>query len=256
MTARAPHPDWVVPRWPVPPRVHAFVTTRAGGVSQGPYAAGDAGGLNVGLLGGDDAQHVHENRRRLREALPAEPRWLRLVHGATVIDAATVDAPVEADASFTSEANVVCAVTVADCLPVFLADRDARCVGVAHAGWRSLAAGVLQRTARAMRERLGDPQATLCAWLGPAIGPEKFEVGRDVLEAMRALLPHAEAAFRPIGAGKFLASLAALARQALALEGIDDAGGGDLCTYSDARRFYSFRRDRVTGRHAAVIWLE
>ncbi len=244
------HPDWIVPDWDLPARVRAFVTTRAGGVSTGPCL-----GLNLGRSTGDDPEHVDRNRELLRAAVPAEPRWLRQVHGATVVDAAQVAAPVAADASFTAEPNVVCVVSVADCLPVFFADRQGRAVAVAHAGWRGLAAGVLQATAYALRARLGDADARVHAWVGPGIGPGHFEVGADVLDAMERTLPRAREAFAPIAGGKFRADLPALARQALAQVGVTDVGGGTLCTYSDPSRFYSFRRDRITGRHAAVIWL-
>jgi YfiH family protein len=250
------HPDWVVPDWDVPAGVRAFVTTRAGGVSGGPFAAPDGGGMNVGLASGDERDVVIENRRRLRAALPSEPYWLRQVHGATVVNAARLNGPVGADAAFTAEAGVVCVVSVADCMPVFLADDKVRCVAVAHAGWRGMAAGVIQNTVRAMREHLRDPDARIVAWLGPAIGPARFEVEVDVLAAMCVLLPLAAEAFTAIGNGKFVASLPVLARQALSQVEVVDVTGGDVCTYSDPLRFYSYRRDRVTGRHAAVIWLD
>lgn len=244
------HPDWIVPDWQAPARVRAFVTTRAGGVSAGPYQ-----GLNLGRSTGDDPERIEQNRCVLRQAVPAEPRWLRQVHGAVVVDAAQVSAPVEADASFTAEPGVVCVVSVADCLPVFLADERGCAVAVAHAGWRGLAAGVLQAAVRSLRARLADPGAPILAWLGPGIGPTHFEVGADVLDAMEASIPRARDAFVPIAGGKFLADLPALARQALAQAGVSDVRGGTLCTYSDPARFYSFRRDRITGRHAALIWL-
>jgi YfiH family protein len=232
------------------------VTSRSGGVSTGPFGGPDGGGLNIGLSTGDDLDRVHTNRRLLQLALPAAPRWLRQVHGASVVDAAKLEGRAEADAAFTGEPNVVCVVSVADCVPVFLAEQRGRCVAVAHAGWRGLAAGVIQNSVAAMRGYLGDCAAHIVAWIGPAIGPAKFEVGAEVLQAMRAALPRAEEAFVPSADGKFLASLPALARQALAQVGAGEAGGGDLCTFSDPSRFYSFRRDRVTGRHAALIWLD
>jgi len=250
------HPQWIVPDWDVPARVRAFVTTRAGGVSAGPFGAADGGGMNIGLASGDDRDVVIENRRRLRAVLPGEPRWLRQVHGATVVDAARPNEPADADAAFTSDARVICVVSVADCMPVFFADGNARCVAVAHAGWRGMAAGVIQNSVRTMRKHLREPDARILAWLGPAIGPARFEVGVDVLAAMCVRLPLAAEAFTAIGNGKFVASLPMLARQALAQVAVDDVAGGDLCTYSDEARFYSYRRDRVTGRHAAVIWLD
>ncbi|MGE5339435.1 MAG: peptidoglycan editing factor PgeF [Gemmatimonadota bacterium] len=256
MKGEAIHPEWIVPDWRAPAQVRAFVTTRAGGVSSGPYGAPSGGGMNVGLSTGDDVERVRTNRLRLRAALPAEPRWLRQVHGAVVVDAAAIEQPIEGDASFSSEPNVVCAVSIADCMPVFLADELGRAVAVAHAGWRGLAAGVIQNSVAALRARIGQPDARLHAWLGPTIGPLRFEVGGEVLEAMQSRLPRARDAFKPREGGKYLADLPALARQALGQVGVDQAGGGDLCTYSDPLRFYSYRRDRITGRHAAVIWLD
>jgi len=251
-------PDaWIVPSWPVPSSVRALATTRIGGVSQGAWA-----GLNLGLATGDDRDLVLQNRALLRAWLPAAPRWLRQVHGARVVDAAVVpagdaaDAVVEADAALAADSGVVAVVLTADCLPVLLADAAGRCVAAAHAGWRGLAAGVLQATVRAMRARLRDSEARVIAWLGPAIGPDHFEVGDDVLDAMTATLPDARAAFAPHGAHKFRADLYLLARIALAQAGVDTVYGGGECTYCDAARYYSHRRDRVTGRQAALIWID
>lgn len=248
-------PAWIRPGWPAPANVGAVITTRAGGCSAAPYGAGPGlgGGLNLGLGSGDDRSSVLANRARLREVLPAEPRWLRQVHRATVVDAATVTEPIEADASFTDAAGVVAAVMIADCMPVLITDTRGRCVGVAHAGWRGLAAGVIQATVRAMRDRLQGADE-LIAYLGPAIGPRHFEVGAEVLAAMRATLPTADAAFSVIGGGKYLADLFALGRQALAQVGVGRVHGGLDCTFSEPGRFFSHRRDAVTGRHAALIW--
>ncbi len=249
--------DWVVPDWPAPAGVTAFITARSGGVSQGPFGGpSGSGGMNLGLKSGDDVDTVQRNRAILRGLLPAEPAWLTQVHGATVVDADadTAGAPT-ADASIALAPGVVCAVSIADCLPVLLCDVNGRAVGAVHAGWRGLAAGVIQNTVRAMRGRLGDPAARMLAYLGPAIGPQRFEVGADVLHTMRTMLPAAERAFQPLpNDGKYLANLFDLARQALAQVDVEDTYGGDLCTASDAARFYSFRRDKVTGRHLAVIW--
>ncbi len=241
--------QWIRPDWPAPPNVRTLITTRAGGVSRGPYD-----GLNIGLASGDDTAHVMTNRDRLRATLPADPRWLDQVHGAAVVDAAQAE-PELADASFTDAPNVVCVVSVADCMPVLLTDIAGRCVGVAHAGWRGLASGVIQATVQAMRQRLGDDDAELIAYLGPAIGPQQFEVGTEVLDAMRTRLPDAGRAFVPHSQGKYLADLFALGRQALDQAGVERIYGGGDCTFSDPVRFYSFRRDRTTGRHAALIWL-
>lgn len=199
---------------------------------------------------------VMANRARLRESLPSAPRWLNQAHGAAVIDAARwePDGSNAADASFTDTPGVVCAVSIADCMPVLLADVSGRCVAAAHAGWRGLAAGVVQATVQAMRQRLGDAGADVLAYLGPAIGPRHFEVGPEVLDAMRVQLPDAGRAFVPIADGKYLADLFDLGRQALDQSRVARIYGGTDCTFSDPARFYSFRRDRTTGRHAALIW--
>ncbi len=248
--------DWLVPDWPAPATVRAFVTTRRGGVSEGPWglADGSIGGMNLGLGSGEAAERVQANRAVLAAQLPTEPAWLRQVHGNRVVEAPLAEPLAAADASWTTRAGVVCVVLVADCMPVFLCDAAGRGVAVAHAGWRGLAAGVLQDTAAALRSGLGQPDARLIAWCGPAIGPRHFEVGSEVLEAMRARLPDADAAFRGADGGKFYADLPALARQALVQAGVADVSGIAACTYSERARFYSYRRDGVTGRHAAVIW--
>jgi len=242
----APH-GWIVPEWPAPARVKSLVTTRQGGVSAGPYAS-----LNLGLHTGDDEAAVHANRARLRGCLGAEPKWLHQVHAARVVGADDlVDAPA-ADASITRSPGTVCAVTIADCLPVLLCDRAASVVGIAHAGWRGLGAGVIENTVRAMNA----PPRELLAYLGPAIGPDAFEVGSDVRDVFVAHDRKAAAAFAPSSGGKWLADLCALARHRLADCGVDAVFGGRLCTYRDAARFFSYRRDKTTGRMAALIWLE
>jgi YfiH family protein len=248
---------WIRPDWPVSGRVRALITTRSGGVSTGPWGVppSGTGGMNLGVLSGDAPEAVRDNRARLRAALPSEPRWLKQVHGPTVVRAEDVDEPPEADASITSTPGVVAAVLVADCMPVLLADVEGRCVGVAHAGWRGVAGGVIQATVRAMRSALGDREAELVAYLGPAIGPARFEVGAEVLEAIAGSLPGAAAAFRPRG-DKYLADLFALGRLALSEVGVSRVQGGAECTFSAPDRFYSFRRDRVTGRHAALVWID
>jgi|KBSMisStandDraft_5_1062788.scaffolds.fasta_scaffold880517_1 YfiH family protein len=238
--------EWIEPDWPAPRRVRVLVSTRRGGSSVGAFAS-----LNLGTHVGDDPRAVAENRARVRAALPAEPVWLRQVHGLEVVDAARVAADATADAAFTRAPNVVCAIQVADCLPVLFCDRDATMVAVAHAGWRGLSAGILERTIAALEA----PPDTLLAWLGPAIGPNAFEVGMDVFETFTATDPQAADAFRPLHAGKWLADLYALARRRLARAGVRAVYGGGLCTVNDPVRFFSYRRDRVTGRQAAFIWL-
>jgi len=249
-----PDPQWIRPAWPVPGTVQALITTRAGGVSRGPWGAADgADGMNLGE-GSDDPQAVAANRARLRTLLPADPCWLEQVHGSVVVDAARAPGRPRADAAFATRAAVVCCVLVADCLPVLLAEINGRGVAAAHAGWRGLAGGVIQNTVNALRRGLDDPGARIVAYLGPAIGPERFEVGPEVLEAMRRLLPDAQQAFTPQCGGKYRADLYALATQALAQVGVGDVHGGGWCTVGDARRFYSFRRESPTGRQAALIW--
>lgn len=247
------HPQWIRPDWPAPAGVEALITTRAGGVSQGPWGADGAGGMNLGE-GSDAPQDVAANRRRLRAALPAEPCWLNQVHGTVVVDAQSAPPRPSADAAFATAPGLVCCVLVADCLPVLLTDRHGRGVAAAHAGWRGLAGGVIQNTVAALRGALGDPAAPLLAYLGPAIGPGHFEVGPEVLEAMRRTLPDAGAAFAPHVPGKWRADLFALARQALAQVGVTAVHGGGMCTMSDPARFYSYRRSSPTGRQAALIW--
>ena len=240
-----PHPDWIVPDWPAPANVKAFVTTRAGGVSRGPYES-----LNLGLRAGDDAQAVAANRAALRASLPQDPAWMRQVHGNRVIEAASATGSDEADAAVARRPGVVCAVLVADCVPVLLTDRAGSAVAIAHAGWRGLAAGVVENAVRAM----GSEPAEVLAFLGPGIGPRAFEVGADVRDAFVGPDPATQSAFAPHAAGKWLADLYALARRRLALLGVTRVFGGGLCTHSDPARFFSYRRDRTTGRMAALIW--
>ncbi len=239
-------PDLLLPDWPAPPGVRAVMTLRTGGVSGGPYAS-----LNLGDHVGDEPEAVAENRRLLREALalPAEPLWLEQVHGTGVARFDGPDRP-QADAAVALAPGQVCAVMVADCLPVLLADRHGACVAAAHAGWRGLAAGVLEATVAAMP---ADP-SQLVAWLGPAIGPDAFEVGPEVRAAFIAADAAAADAFRPGTGDRWLADVYQLARQRLARAGVTEVHGGGLCTVSDPARFFSYRRDGVTGRMAALVW--
>jgi hypothetical protein len=196
-------------------------------------------------------QSVRTNRASLRDLLPAEPKWLLQVHGARVVDADRLQLPVEADAAVARNPGSVCTVMVADCLPVLLTDRAGSVVAAAHAGWRGLAAGVLENTVRAM----GTAPDKLLAYLGPAIGSSAFEVGADVRDAFLARSADAATAFVAHKPGKWLADLSALARQRLRASGVTQIYGGGLCTYSNPRRFFSYRRDKITGRMAALIWL-
>ncbi|HWP94792.1 MAG TPA: peptidoglycan editing factor PgeF [Gammaproteobacteria bacterium] len=242
-------PAFIIPDWPAPTRVCALATTRRGGVSRAPFDS-----FNLGHHVGDDEAHVAENRRLLmtRAALREQPCWLEQVHGNTVVRAERVTVPPRADAVFATVPGMVCAVLTADCLPVLFCDREASVVAAAHAGWRGLAAGVLDATVRA----LGKSPARLLAWLGPAIGRDAYEVGPDVRDAFVGSDPLAAAAFRPAGAaGKWFCDLYALARLKLAELGVLDVYGGDFCTFTERERFFSFRRDGRTGRQATLIWL-
>lgn len=238
--------EFIVPDWPAPARVHAIQTTRLGGHSIDPYSS-----WNLGDHVGDDAATVFANRQLLTKMLPAAPLWLNQVHGTVVVDAATAKSGTMADAAFTTVAGTVCASMTADCLPVLFCSSDGSVVAAAHAGWRGLAAGVLENTVSAMAL----PGARLLAWLGPAIGPTAFEVGDEVRAVFMAQHVDAEAAFVACGPGKWLADIYLLARQRLAAVGVTQVYGGDWCTVSDSARFFSYRRDRITGRMASMIWL-
>jgi hypothetical protein len=248
-------------QWPdLPDAFGALATTRRGGVSTGPYDDNrGGGGLNLGLQTGDERETVQANRARLQEYLPGRAAWIGQVHGADVVDAATVQpgGPVcTGDASISTVPGVVCAILTADCLPVLFADLGGKVAGAAHAGWRGLAGGVLEQTVAAMRAA-GAGEIT--AWLGPAIGPDAFEVGADVKAAFEAALPGQVAdAFRayPDRPGKYLADIYLLARRALARAGVTRVHGGGRCTATETDWFYSYRRDGVTGRQASLIWLK
>jgi YfiH family protein len=236
--------NWITPDWPAPQNVRALITTRIGGVSTGPYAS-----MNPADHVGDDPQAVAANRALLRERLPSEPFWLKQIHGDFVAEAGV--GPVEADACISRVAEQVCVVLTADCLPVLLCAANGSVVGAAHAGWRGLCTGVLERTVAAM----GVPGNQVLAYLGPAIGPRVFEVGSEVREAFMAQDASATAAFVPQDNGKYLADLYLLARQRLAKVGVTQVYGGGDCTYSNAERFFSYRRDGATGRMAALVWI-
>ena len=242
--------QFIQPDWPAPAVIRALVTTRAGGVSQPPYDS-----LNLGDHVGDDPAAVALNRQRLRAFLPAEPKWLKQVHGTTVARADKLTDAAEADAAVSFTPGTVCTVLTADCLPVLFCDRQGTRVAVAHAGWRGLAAGVLEASVAAMQCPPGD----VLAWLGPAIGPQAFEVGKEVREVFVNQNPEDAVAFRPhasrLTPNHFLADIYELARLRLVRAGVRDVYGGGLCTYTDAGRFYSYRRDKTTGRMASLIWL-
>ena len=242
-------PPVLRPDWPAPARVRAFCTTRAGGCSEGPWFS-----LNLGERCGDDPERVRRNRARVAALLPAPPQWLRQVHGTDVVrhpgePGAPGEPPPEADALVADCPGAVCAVLAADCLPVLFCDRAGTRVAAAHAGWRGLAAGVLQATVRALDTEPGE----LLAWLGPAIGPAVYEVGPEVAQAFAG---HENGVRRGRGDDRGLLDLYTVARLKLAEAGVTAVYGGGLCTFSDPARFFSFRRDGTTGRMASVVWIE
>jgi polyphenol oxidase len=239
---------WIAPDWPAPAAVRALATTRHGGVSGAPY-----GSFNLGDHVGDDMLAVAANRARLRASLPTEPVWLKQVHGSGIVDADHATGVPEADGSVARRPGTICAVLTADCLPVLLCDRAGTVVGAAHAGWRGLAGGVVEAALSAMAV----PPREILAWLGPAIGPKAFEVGAEVREVFLNNDASAEAAFvlHPSSSGKYFADIYLLARQRLARAGVESVFGGDSCTCLDADRFYSYRRDGVTGRMASLVWI-
>ena len=241
--------EWFVPDWPAPQGVCSLITTRHGGVSQGVYSS-----LNLGDHVGDDPLSVRTNRARVSDVLKSTPVWLNQVHGTSVVDAArtcTGDQPPQADASFSRDSGVGCVVMTADCLPVLFCDDSGSVVAAAHAGWRGLLAGVLETTIMTM----GISGANIMAYLGPAIGPEAFEVGDEVRSAFVAKNEKAALAFKPSPAGKWLADIYLLARQRLSGQGVDRVFGGDFCTVNEVERFFSYRRDGQTGRMASLIWI-
>lgn len=247
--------DHIVPDWPVPPGVRALSTTRVGGVSRGPHLS-----LNLGMSCGDDEADVLANRERLCSLLPSEPLWMRQVHGTRVLG--TLESAGDdhvGDGRISSTPGEVLVVLTADCLPVLLCDKNGREVAAVHAGWRGLAGGVIESTVAAMHATAG----SLIAWLGPCIGGAVYEVGSDVREAFASAPRFARSAVEPAfvphvhGEPKrWLLSLETAARVVLEKLGVSSVHGGGFCTFEDAERFFSHRRDGVTGRMASLIWLE
>ena len=242
-------PELLIPAWPAPASVRAVISTRNGGVSQSPFDS-----LNLGDHVGDDPAAVAENRQRLEVAaqLPATPIWLNQVHGTRVLDCAESVRNREADAGITSRPGQVFVVMTADCLPVLLCNRTGSRVAAVHAGWRGLADGVIE----AALAGFADSAEQLLVWLGPAIGPDAFEVGPEVRERFLQDDPAAVSAFRPGRPGHWLADIYQLARLRLERAGVGFIGGGDYCTVTEPERFFSYRRDKVTGRMASLIWIE
>jgi polyphenol oxidase len=241
---------FIVPNWPAPANVKALQTTRNGGLSLPPYAS-----LNLGGHVNDDPLAVAANRQLLSPFLPSEPVWVNQVHGTRVIDAAKSGCLEDADASFANIANVVCVTMTADCLPVLLCDRSGSVVAAVHAGWRGLCDGIIEAAITSMAVQ---PQDIL-AWLGPAIGPQAFEVGPEVRQQFIEKGAEAEIAFSAVG-NKWLCDIYAIAQQRLRKTGVSQIYGGGInenfCTYTDKACFFSYRRDQVTGRMASLIWLQ
>lgn len=241
--------NFITPNWPAPANVKALQTTRVGGVSHPPFES-----LNLGAHVSDDAIAVAKNRQLLSPHLPSEPVWVNQVHGVEVIDAAQSTCLQNADASFTTQQNVVCVTMTADCLPVLLCDKAGTVVAAVHAGWRGLCDGAIEATVN----KLPVEQSEILAWLGPAIGPNAFEVGDDVRQQFIQQDKRAEQAFKP-HRDKWLCNMYLIARQRLNKMGVTQIYGAsideDFCTYTDEARFFSFRRDNVTGRMASLIWL-
>lgn len=239
----------LTPNWPAPPGIRACSTTRLGGVSLPPYNS-----LNLGLHVDDDPETVQTNRQRLKTlaGLPSDPIWLEQVHGTRVIESSDWHSACEADAIYSRQSGHVCAIMTADCLPVLFCDRQGQQVAAAHAGWRGLLNGILQHSV----EQFDGQRSDIFAWLGPAIGPQQFEVGTEVYSAFYQRFPEAEMAFKRVDAEHYLADIYLLARQQLHRLGINAIYGGEHCTVSDSERFFSYRRDGVTGRMASLIWIE
>ncbi|MFU8788860.1 MAG: peptidoglycan editing factor PgeF [Methylobacter sp.] len=235
----------IKPDWPAPANIHAATTLRNGGVSRGVYSS-----LNPALHVGDDADLVRQNRHIIKGLLdlPSEPVWLEQIHSNRAVPALKTDALQQADASYTAESGVVCAVLTADCLPLLVCTADGSQVAAIHAGWRGLLAGIINNTLAAMGS--GD----FLVWLGPAIGPDCFEIGNEVREAFITKSAAFSSAFKPRNNDKWLADIYQLARIELAMLGVDKVYGGGFCTVTEVERFYSYRRDNITGRMATLIW--
>ncbi|NQZ54629.1 MAG: peptidoglycan editing factor PgeF [Piscirickettsiaceae bacterium] len=241
--------DFIYPDWPAPSNIKSLSTTRIGGFSRPPYNE-----LNLASHVGDDSDTVQQNRRYLIQSaqIPAAPHWLNQVHSTHAINSTEWNKDIEADAIFSSTENHVCTVMTADCLPILLCNRQGDTVAALHAGWRGLAAGIIKQTLNKFSCKPDD----IMAWLGPAIGPMKFEVGREVFDTFHSHSSLADQAFEQIDATHYLADIYLLATQYLNELGITEIFGGDFCTVSEKQRFFSYRRDVITGRMASMIWLE
>jgi polyphenol oxidase len=236
---------WLQPEWPAPANIHAATTLRTGGISQGVYTS-----LNPATHVGDNPESVSKNRQIIKTLLnlPSEPIWLNQIHSNRAVKAIATDTPQQADASYTDQSNVVCVVMTADCLPLLVCSADGSEIAAIHAGWRGLLDGVIDNTIAALQNR------DVLVWLGPTIGSERFEVGNEVRAAYVAKSAKYASAFNQQSDTKWLADIYQLARINLAFLGITKIYGGDFCTVTDEKRFYSYRRDKVTGRMATLIW--
>ncbi len=241
--------DFILPNWPAPANVKALQTMRTGGFSHAPYNS-----FNLGDHVKDNPIHVAQNRQLLSQFLPSEPVWLNQVHGVDVIDAADTSCAPSADASYTMRKNVVCVTMTADCLPVLLCDSAGTVVSAVHAGWRGLCDGALEASFHKVCRAANIESNHLMAWLGPAIGPNAFEVGAEVRAQFIAIDKKSEVAFKPHG-DKFLGDLYKIATQRLNKLGVTKIYGGDRCTFTEKDHFFSYRRDNITGRMATLIWL-
>ena len=247
----------ITPQWAAPQHIHAFVTTRSGGVSNAPYDS-----LNLGDHVEDDLKSVLTNRALIAAHLPSEPIWMTQTHSTIVSTPKSREhwnTPINADAAVSNIPGEVLTILTADCLPILFASRDGAVIGAAHAGWRGLSAGVIENTVTEMRNLSGQLLTKdIIVWLGPAIGPDSFEVGQDVVKAFEELdIPMSISAFSPIAgkSGKYLANIYQLARARLSVLGVHAIFGGDRCTVKESKEFFSYRRDGKTGRFASFIWL-
>lgn len=255
MRITKPSIELIRPEWDAPANVEAFFTTRNGGVSSGAYGGADGfNGLNLGDHVGDYGFAVKANRSMLGEFVPGEPKWLKQIHSTKVLPADEISVGTEADGSVTTNPNEVCVVMTADCVPILLCDKEGRGVAAIHAGWRGLADGVIQEGVRQLKGKLPE-NAEILAWIGPCIRKEAFEVGPEVVKIFRegALKNVADIAIEPFGE-KWRIDMPTFCIEALRLSGVDQVTDSGLCTASDPNRFYSYRRDGGTGRHAAVIF--
>lgn len=238
----------LTPDWPVPKHIKAFTTTRLNGFSNDPYAS-----FNLGDHVGDNHEHVLQNRDSLKKILnlPAEPLWLNQTHSTDIFNVDHDIKPQNADGSYTASKNIVCAVLTADCLPILLCDQSGRQIAAVHAGWRGLAAGVIESALNCFNHS----DEKIIAWIGPAIGQTFYEVGDDVRDKFLEINADFAKGFQPYKQSKWLANMNLLARQRLEKAGVSAIYGGNLCTFSDAERFFSFRREGKTGRMASLIWI-